>query len=201
MLNFIIFYKAWVNEYRTMKKEDREKWIFRYSLIFLVILFFNLFILGMYKHLILFFLAVFISIAWLLIGTAIFYKIRPLLHIRVKGIDSKGQYIIDKPDGSYADFMDDEQIKGSDAFEVDRIENDNEILYGQLEESSDGEETVFYTKYKSGSPGNRHHIFLGISGDGKDFVLLWNNILQAIKRKESFVVIDPASQAYNNTSS
>lgn len=93
-------------------------------------------------------------------------------------------------------WMSDEEVKY--IFKVSRIENTDEIIYGQLKGTESGRNTISYKNASSGASKNKNTMIFGASGSGKSYTFVRNNIMQSIKRGEPFVVTDPKGELYTS---
>ena len=78
-----------------------------------------------------------------------------------------------------------------DQFSVGKCDDITETIYGRL---MDGSGDV--VSRKPDEPGNKNHLILGTSGSGKSYCFVRTELLQAVKRNESFVVTDPKGELY-----
>lgn len=81
-------------------------------------------------------------------------------------------------------------------FAIGNIKNITAPLFGQLSEN--GEAVVGWKKRPDGPSGNQNVLCIAPMGTGKTFGPVRVNLLQAIRRKESFVVTDPKMELYNS---
>ncbi len=75
------------------------------------------------------------------------------------------------------------------------------ILLGKLKDDPDDDDK--YSEYVAPSPGNHlnsHIIIYGASGSGKTRGIIKPFIMQAIKRRESLVCVDPKGELFESTS-
>ncbi len=79
-------------------------------------------------------------------------------------------------------------------FTVDDIRNVDEVILGQL--TQDGEQVIAYKVKTKGAPGTRHILVIAPSGLGKTFSFVYINIIQAVIRGESMLIVDPSGQIY-----
>lgn len=83
-------------------------------------------------------------------------------------------------------------------FEVCDISETDELVFGQ--ETEEGERVIAYKEKEHGSPGTRHVLAFAPSGGGKTYSLVLTNILQAIIRGWSLIIVDPDGSLHGRTS-
>jgi type IV secretory pathway TraG/TraD family ATPase VirD4 len=91
-------------------------------------------------------------------------------------------------------FADEDEVEEN--FTVCNIRNTSEMLFAQYNEH--GEKVIAFKPKTKGATGTRHVIVFAPSGSGKSYAEVMANILQAIKRRESIVVVDPSGGLYND---
>ena len=102
-------------------------------------------------------------------------------------------------------FMKDETGGGSrwmpkkeipEVFYVGSVKNTTSTIYGQLTEK--GENVVAWKENDHGASGNRNDIIIASMGSGKTFTYVYNELIQTILRGDSFVVMDPKGECFQN---
>lgn len=85
-----------------------------------------------------------------------------------------------------------------DEFVIDDVKKDEITMsiYGQL--STDGKQVLGYKKRTNGPSGSQNVMILAPMGTGKSFGPVRVNLLQAVRRGESFVVTDPKGELYSS---
>lgn len=78
-------------------------------------------------------------------------------------------------------------------YEVDSIENVDGMIFGQFDE-----EGTQVCAMKAKPTDNKNTTIIGAPGTGKSYTIIRNAILQCIKRNESFVVVDPKGELYED---
>ena len=81
-------------------------------------------------------------------------------------------------------------------FKVGDISNIDAPIFGQISEK--GKKVIGWKKRVDGPSGNQNVLCIAPMGTGKSFGPVRVNLLQAIKRGESFVVTDPKMEIYNS---
>lgn len=83
-------------------------------------------------------------------------------------------------------------------FRIDDINKEDMTMaiYGQL--SDNGQQVLGYKKRTNGPSGSQNVMILAPMGTGKSFGPVRVNLLQAVRRGESFVVTDPKGELYSS---
>lgn len=83
-------------------------------------------------------------------------------------------------------------------FEIGNIRDVNAPIFGQI--SNNGEQVIGWKKRVDGPSGNQNVLCIAPMGTGKTFGPVRVNLLQAVRRGESFVCTDPKGELYNSLS-
>lgn len=83
-------------------------------------------------------------------------------------------------------------------FDICDISETDELIFGQ--ETDEGERVIAYKEKEYGSPGTRHVLAFAPSGGGKTYSLVLTNILQAIIKGVSLIIVDPDGSLHGRTS-
>ena len=106
--------------------------------------------------------------------------------------DERGVSLMQKGTRGTAHFATEEEKERF--FTIGNIKDTNELVFGQLTEN--GEQVVAYKHPVNEPPGTRHVLVIGPSGLGKTQNFVYGNIVQAVKRGISMIVVDPSTQIY-----
>ena len=112
--------------------------------------------------------------------------------------DDRGVDFMERGTFGTARWLDEDEDAIKDAFYVGDIADTTTYIYGQLTEAGNGEKVVGYKKPK-GAEGNRNTFVIGSAGSGKSYTLVVNELVQAIRRGNSLVCVDPGGILYATT--
>lgn len=135
-----------------------------------------------------------LTLAFTFIALVIIFKKNP--QNSVDRVDSRGVKVMKNDDYGGSRFMVDKELR--DVYEVGNISNITSPVYGQLTRDGGGKDVVAYKKRKKGASGNQNVLVLASMGSGKSFGPVRVNLIQALRRKESFVVTDPSGELYRS---
>lgn len=112
----------------------------------------------------------------------------------VESSDERGIDYMEKGVHGTSTFMDEDEA--TKTYEVTRIEDTATTIYGQF--SDKGERVVGYKPNQNGGSGDQNYAIIGSPGTGKSFVYVRTELLQTMKRGESFIVTDPSTEIYTS---
>ncbi len=113
--------------------------------------------------------------------------------------DDRGVKVMKNDDFGGSRYMVDKEL--CEVYEVGDIHGITTPVYGQLTRDGGGKDVVAYKKRKHGASGNQNVLVLASMGSGKSFGPVRVNLIQALRRKESFVVTDPSGELYRSLGS
>ena len=111
----------------------------------------------------------------------------------VELVDDKGVAFMKNGIYGTSRFATPEEIKKD--FEVTNVKNTTSTIYGQL--TSGGKEVVAYKKRENAPEGTRNDLMLANMGSGKTYTYVYNELIQTVRRGDSFVVSDPKGEIFN----
>ena len=112
----------------------------------------------------------------------------------VESTDERGIDYMEKGVHGTSTFMDEDEA--SMTYEVANINDTATTIYGQL--TDNGEKVVGYKPNAQGGSGDQNYAIIGSPGTGKSYVYVRTELLQTIKRNESFIVTDPSTEIYTS---
>lgn len=113
---------------------------------------------------------------------------------QVAATDENGTNYSDSGSSGSMHWMSPEEARAK--FEVGDVKELFGYIYGKM---TDGSGDIVTFKPKAHGGGNRNTIILGQPGTGKSFSLIRNEMIQAIRRLESFVCTDPKGELFTDT--
>lgn len=117
------------------------------------------------------------------------------LHNQIIATDEeRGLHFLKDETGGGSRWMPKNEIP--EVFYVGNVRNTTSTIYGQLTEK--GENVVAWKKKEHGASGNRNDIIIASMGSGKTFTYVYNELIQTILRGDSFVVMDPKGECFQN---
>jgi type IV secretory pathway TraG/TraD family ATPase VirD4 len=117
------------------------------------------------------------------------------LHNQIIATDEeRGLHFLKDETGGGSRWMPKNEIP--EVFYVGNVKNTTSTIYGQLTEK--GENVVAWKKKEHGASGNRNDIIIASMGSGKTFTYVYNELIQTILRGDSFVVMDPKGECFQN---
>ena len=132
------------------------------------------------------------SIIAFILLVVIMYKNR-LFNV-IKDVDYRNLKFMEDTTAGDARWMNREELE--ETYTIGNIEDMDVPVYGQI--TDHGEETIGYKKKTKGASMNQNVLVMAAMGMGKSFGPVRTNILQAVKRGESFVVTDPSGELYSS---
>lgn len=115
-----------------------------------------------------------------------------VLKNRVAVTDERGVAIAEKATSGSSHWATAEEKENT--FTIGNIKDTAEMVYGQ--QTDNGEKVYSFKKPKAGATGTKHILVVSKSGSGKSFNFVMPNILQAVKRGDSAIVVDPSGELY-----
>ena len=117
------------------------------------------------------------------------------LHNQIIATDEeRGLHFLKDETGGGSRWMPKNEIP--EVFYVGNVKNTTATIDGQLTEK--GENVVAWKKKEHGASGNRNDIIIASMGSGKTFTYVYNELIQTILRGDSFVVMDPKGECFQN---
>lgn len=114
----------------------------------------------------------------------------------VSKMDERGVEFMEKGTHGTSVWMQPEEAKK--IYDVGNIENITSTIYGQFGEN--GEEVVAYKPPIEGGSGDMNNLIIGSPGTGKSYSFVRTELIQTIKRGESFICTDPSTELYTSLS-
>ena len=131
--------------------------------------------------------SVFLSTLFILVTAVLMLK-KPVGYETVS-TDSRGIAFLNSGTRGTARWM--SRKEAEKIFTVGRIEDTDQTVFGQFDHQ--GRQTV---SYRNLARGNRHFVVLGNSGAGKSHTFVRTELIQSVKRGDSFVTTDASGELY-----
>lgn len=112
----------------------------------------------------------------------------------VKDVDYRNIKFMEDTTAGDARWMNRQEMEEN--YTIGDIDDLDVPIYGQI--SNDGSEVIGYKKRATGASMNQNVLVMAAMGMGKSYGPVRTNLLQAVKRGESFVVTDPSGELYSS---